>query len=117
MVMTKTGLMKKYPRFFDVATMKFFGSRLEACGFDLGDGVDLFITSEEDPHGVAWDGERRFTVRVAWLADDGREVHFDVGSFGKHGAMREAFDAAKQTMANWERQKGLLSRENIKDLT
>lgn len=46
--------------FFSPSSMRFFGSRILSPVFPGG----VFITSERDTTGAAWDGARRYTVRV-----------------------------------------------------
>lgn len=73
--------------FFDPDTIKFFSSRIET---DIV-GERLFIPSEQDETGFgklgkAWDGERRFTIRIA---EDNGQVH----TIGQSGFFREAQQA------------------------
>lgn len=73
--------------FFDPDTLRFFGSRIGGTLY----GGRYFVTSERDPHGVAWNGERRYTVRA--VESDGR-VH-TVGAFGAYGSRATAVRAAQ----------------------
>ena len=56
--------------FFSPSTMRFFGSRILSPVFAGG----VFVTSERDtprvPGPAAWNGERRYTVRVCDSAGD-----------------------------------------------
>lgn len=68
--------------FFDRQTLQFFGSRVHNTVY----GGRYFITSEQDKgvrlsdgkHVQAWDGERRYTIRVC---DDEGFIN-TVGEFG-----------------------------------
>lgn len=71
--------------FFDRAAMAAFGSKVER-GVHGGRYV---ITSEQDPDGRAWDGERRWTIREAFPDGDVRTV----GTFGAYRSRAEALDA------------------------
>lgn len=73
---------------FDPATLRFFASRVG----DTIYGGRFFVTSEQDRHGSAWDGERRYTVREA-LAGGRIET---VGRFGMFGTRREAVRFASE---------------------
>ena len=49
--------------FFHDESLDWFGSVV----YDdvvSNDGYDYFITSEQDPEGLAWDGERRWSIRA-----------------------------------------------------
>lgn len=67
--------------FFDRDTLRFFGSRIGSTVYD----GRYFVTSERDEaissrYPAAWNGDRRYTVRVA--ADDGSVS--TVGAFGAY---------------------------------
>lgn len=85
--------------FFDPETLRWFGSRIGTTVY----GGRYFVTSERDPHGNAWDGQRRYTVRMfeanEYTRDrDGRRcVRIDidnVGGFGQYETAAEARAAA-----------------------
>jgi hypothetical protein len=69
--------------FFSDSTMRWFASRVH--GDIYGDGY--FVTSEQDPNGFAWDGERRFTVRQAVSLTEVRTV----SEFGEFSTEAEAW--------------------------
>jgi len=75
---------------FDADTLRFFQSRVHS---DLYGGR-YFVTSERDSGfgsiGAAWDGRRRYTVRMA-NADGSIET---VGEFGQYGSRAGAHAAA-----------------------
>lgn len=71
---------------FDPDTMAAFGSRVHQKVY----AGRLFVSSERDPWGAAWDGERRYTVREA-LPDGSIAT---VGEFGAFRTAREAHAAA-----------------------
>lgn len=76
--------------FFDRQTLEFFGSRVHNTVY----GGRYFITSERDKgvhlsdgtHRQAWDGKRRFTIRVC---DDEGFIN-TVGEFGGFDSHAEA---------------------------
>lgn len=79
--------------FFDQATMRAFNSILEP---EILKGR-YFVTSEEEPTGRVWDGERRWTIRSFEYRDG--EIRLDtVGDFGQF----RSFDEAKQALQNGE---------------
>jgi hypothetical protein len=82
--------------FFDRATMRSFGSRL-APGVIAG---RIFITSEQDrPSSFgpgAWNGQRRYTVRVV---DDLAETIEELGSFGQFDTLAQARAAVRRVLA------------------
>lgn len=71
--------------FFSKETMRFFGSVIESPVF-FTDRASYFITSEADPEGKAWFGNRRFTIRVAH--PDG--IVDTYGQFGQYFDLDEA---------------------------
>ena len=80
---------------FDDSTRRFFGCRILPTVY----GGRWFITSEKD-NGVvlsdgklhaAWNGERRYTIRLA-KADGGIET---VGEFGQYATRNEAIKAVR----------------------
>ena len=73
---------------FEPAALRFFGSRISETLY----GGRFFVTSEQDRHGGAWDGERRYTVREAL---PGGRIE-TVGRFGEFGTRREAVAFARQ---------------------
>ena len=84
--------------FFSPATMRLFGSRILSPVFPGG----IFVTSERD-RGVftrngymaAWNGERRYTVRVC---DDHGDID-TVSKFGQFSTRNEALAWAHQYSA------------------
>ena len=66
-------------------TLEYFGSKIET---DVLYGR-YFVSSEKDPMGVVWDGERRYTIR---MCDDRGAVH-DVGGFGEYDTLPAAVHA------------------------
>ena len=70
---------------FSKETMQFFGTRIESSVFVMPQG-SLFITSEQDPAGKAWFGERRFTIRIAYP----NGVIDTVRGFGEYFSLPEA---------------------------
>jgi hypothetical protein len=67
--------------FFSPSTMRFFSSRILSPVFPGG----YFVTSERDSTGHAWDGERRYTVRVC--RPDGQiDTVSDHGQFSTRSA-------------------------------
>lgn len=74
--------------FFDRDTMAFFGSNVESPVY----GGRFFVTSEQDPAGTAWDGERRWTVREA-KADGSIDT---ASFFGEFRSRADAHARARQ---------------------
>lgn len=76
--------------FFDRDTLRFFGGRVHD---DLYGGR-YFVTSERDQSygslGAAWDGDRRYTIRMA-NPDGSIDT---VGQFGQYGSRSGAHAAA-----------------------
>ena len=73
--------------FFAPSTMRFFGSRILSPVFPGG----VFVTSERDPAGVAWGGERRYTVRVC---DEAGDID-TVSDYGQFSSRNEALSWAR----------------------
>lgn len=74
--------------FFTPSTMEFFGSRLEPDVF----AGRYFVTSEQEPSGIVWDGERRWTIRS--FEYDGETFTIDtVSEFGEFASYDEAKEA------------------------
>ena len=73
---------------FNADAARFFGSRVS----DTIYGGRFFVSSEQDRHGGAWGGERRYTLREA-LAGGRIET---VGRFGMFDTRREAVAFARQ---------------------
>lgn len=71
---------------FHADAMRFFGSRIHQKVW----GGRWFVTSEQDPQGIVWDGARRFTVRK--VQEDGSIT--TCGIFGQYATSREAHRAA-----------------------
>lgn len=75
-------------RWFEPPTLRFFGSRVH----DPIYGGRYFVTSEQDPQGQAFEGQRRYTVRKA--NDDGSIE--TVGEFMEHASRAAAHQAARR---------------------
>lgn len=71
--------------FFSKEAMRFFGTKIESQIF-FTDTVSYFITSEQDPAGKAWFGNRRYTIRIAY--PDGNVD--TLGNFGQYFDYDEA---------------------------
>lgn len=79
--------------FFDADSVRWFASRIHG---DLYGGR-VFVTSERDTSRFfpAWDGLRRYTVRVARYAPGDSRLRIDtLGEFGEHATREEAHRAA-----------------------
>jgi len=76
---------------FDEETLAFFGTRFETSVL-YG---RYFVTSEQDPQGKAWSGERLFSVRRADALGRVRTV----GQFGQWCLLEDAVKAAREA---WE---------------
>jgi hypothetical protein len=72
--------------FFSDSTMAFFSSEVHGDIYMVGE-TGYFVTSEQDPNGFAWDGERRFTVRQAVSLTEVRTV----SEFGEFSTEAEAW--------------------------
>ena len=70
---------------FSKEAMRFFGTQIESPVF-FTDTVSYFITSEQDPEGKGWLGNRRFTVRI--VHQDGNVDTW--GDFGQFFNLEEA---------------------------
>lgn len=66
--------------FFDTDTLEFFGSRVSTSPIVTDGKMRYFLTSEQDPHGRAWNGERHWTLRAADA--DGRIL--TISEFGEY---------------------------------
>jgi hypothetical protein len=81
--------------FFDRATMRSFNSRITP-GVIAG---RIFITSEQDkPWGAipgAWNGQRRYTVRVV---DDHAQSVEEIGTFGQFDTLASARTAVNRVL-------------------
>ena len=73
--------------FFSDSTIAYFASEVHGTYFYMVGDTGYFVTSEQDPNGIAWDGERRFTVRQAISLTEVRTV----GDFGQYSSEREAW--------------------------
>lgn len=71
---------------FGVGAMRFFGTRIHKGVY----GGRWFVTSEQDPQEIVWDGARRYTVRK--VQEDGSIA--TCGDFGQYATSREAHRAA-----------------------
>lgn len=79
--------------FFSPATMRAFGSRVQLRAYRVGDRL-YFVTSERDPMGYAWDGQRRYSVRTADVAGDRFDTEYAPGTgFGEFGTRDQAMRA------------------------
>lgn len=72
--------------------MRCFGTQVHQTVY----GGRVFVTSERDPHGSAWDGERRYSIRIA--QDDGSIR--TVGEFGQYASASAAHSAARRIASN-----------------
>ena len=79
---------------FGEGATRFFGTRLH----DVVYGGRVFVTSERDPLGTAWNGQRRYTVRR--VTDDLRVE--TVGDFGAHATARAAHREAARVAGQGE---------------
>lgn len=70
---------------FDKSSVAYFGTIIESHPFEI-DGIWYFITSEQDPNGYAWDGERRYTIR--YMTDNGNIRTW--GEFGAYDSLHKA---------------------------
>ena len=85
---------------FSPGTMRAFGSRLSSHLRRVDESNGYFVTSERDPLGYAWDGQRRYSVRSYSVKSDSDEfgsprdvIRFDTIHHGEFGSMREAVKA------------------------
>lgn len=81
----ETANRKVGQNFFSKEAMRFFGTKIESQIF-FTDTVSYFITSEQDPEGKAWFGNRRYTIRIAY--PDGNVD--TLGNFGQYFDYDEA---------------------------
>lgn len=72
--------------FFSDNVMSYFSSEIHGDIYMVGE-TGYFVTSEQDPNGIAWDGERRFTIRQAISLTEVRTV----GDFGQYSTEAEAW--------------------------
>lgn len=86
--------------FFSPETMRYFGSRVSDHIRALSPDHGYFVTSERDPMGIAWNGQRRYSVRsyriIRTHNEDGRpsdNIIFDTIYHGEHSTMRAAAKA------------------------
>jgi hypothetical protein len=70
---------------FSRESMRFFNTKIESPVF-FTDRVSYFVSSEQDPEGVAWFGNRRFTIRI--VHPDGNVDTW--GDFGQFFNVEEA---------------------------
>ena len=71
-------------------TMQFFGTVVETDVDDNG----LFITSEKDPTGQAWQGKRRYTIRKIDFETADISDFSDFGEFERFSDALEAMLSA-----------------------
>jgi hypothetical protein len=94
--------------FFSKDAMSWFGSVVESELYD-GPEYTYFITSEQDIEGGAWNGERRYTIRMVTLTSI--ETVGDYGQFDDYDsaftAMRTVIDA--QSLIRQGEDRGFLS--------
>ena len=78
---------------FEPDTIRFFGSRIAEYGYLSADAArTYFVSSERDSHG-AWDGQRRYSVRVQDRATGEIDT---VGEFGQYGSRSGADHRAQR---------------------
>lgn len=80
----------KGSHWFAPNTMQFFGTVVETDVDDNG----LFITSEKDPLGYAWQGKRRYTIRKLDFETAGISDFSDFGEFERFSDALEAMLSA-----------------------
>jgi hypothetical protein len=86
--------------FFDPETLRYFGSRIGSSVY----AKKYFVTSERDPFGNAWDGQRLYTVRAfsfdTATREDGRVIVVmdieTVGEFGQYRSNAQALAAIRK---------------------
>lgn len=81
---------------FTPGTMRGFGSKVHPGVY--GPEGRVFVSSEQDPLGEIWDGERRYTVREVHECTPGRDI-VSVSEFGEHTTLDDAISAAKSYTA------------------
>lgn len=89
---------------FSEGSMRWFGSRIAQWGFATDDGTRVyFVSSERDtsPH-PAWNGERRWSVRVADMTGSDRGCIDTVGEFGGHRTRRAASREAERLCREYD---------------
>lgn len=79
---------------FSEGAMRMFGTRVHQSVY----GGRVFVTSEKDPLGRFWGGERRYTVRR--VTDDFRIE--TVGEFGAHSTSSDAHREAARVAGEGE---------------
>lgn len=84
-VQVKRANEKAGQHFFSESSMRFFGSKVESMVYPAFTCA-YFITSEQDPEGKAWFGERRYTIRAA----DPNGIVTTCGEFGQFFTLDEA---------------------------
>lgn len=72
--------------FFTRAAGGFFYSRISWNSLTRTHGGALFISSEQDKGGLAWSGQRRYTLR-AWSMANGVDT---LGEFGEYETLAKA---------------------------
>jgi len=91
---------------FSTASMRMFRTRLIGSPIRIGlSETHVFVTSDQDSLGMAWQGERRYSVRCY-----SRGVVTTIGDFGAYGtkeAAQQAIDdvlrrAYEEGIASWE---------------
>jgi len=82
--------------FFTRDAMGFFNSAVSWDSLTRAGHKYLFITSERDTYGTAWNGEKRYTLRQ-WDLENGV---LPVGEFGEHDTLKAAKAAMKQLINN-----------------
>lgn len=85
---------------FEPSTMRAFGSRLSSHLRRTDESNGYFVTSERDPWGEVWGGQRRYSVRsysVVGITDENGRYHdfirFNTIHHGEFGTMRGAVKA------------------------
>lgn len=72
-------------KFFSESSMRFFGSKVEGMVYPAFTCA-YFVTSEQDPEGRAWFGERRYTIRIV----NEKGIVSTLGEFGQFFTFDEA---------------------------
>lgn len=83
---------------FSPGTMLAFGSRLSSHLRRTDESNGYFVTSERDPLGEVWNGQRRYSVRSysvepSEFGSPRDVIRFDTIHHGEFGTMREAVKA------------------------
>jgi hypothetical protein len=80
---------------FSPSSMAFFGTRVNWNTLTEIPSGYLFVSSDQDYSGVAWNGERRYTVRLV-NRDYGIQ---EIGEYNQFGSLKEAKKALADYVA------------------